>query len=138
MAEHRLPEDLLAEFHGAFGEKAFIERDAEGRRRLLDLRMDLITEEYEEVMDELCLVLSGHGQYQNLAKELADLMVVVVGTAQLMDIPFSEVFAEVMRSNMSKVGPDGVVLRRDDGKVLKPATYSPADLTFLDGLSKAA
>lgn len=138
MTDHPLPEDLLARFHGAFGEKPFIERDEAGRRRLIDLRMDLITEEYEELMEELSLVLSGKGDYQNLAKEMADVMVVVVGTAQLLDIPFTEVFAEVMRSNMSKVGPDGVVVRRPDGKVLKPATYSPADLTFLDGLSKAA
>lgn len=34
---------------------------------------------------------------------------------------------EVQRSNMSKVGPDGVKFR-EDGKVLKPVTYFPPDL----------
>jgi predicted HAD superfamily Cof-like phosphohydrolase len=29
---------------------------------------------------------------------------------------------------MSKVRPDGTVLRRGDGKILKPDTYRPADM----------
>lgn len=43
---------------------------------------------------------------------------------------------EVQRSNMSKVGPEGVIYR-EDGKVLKPSTYFKPDLfsilTTLDG-----
>lgn len=39
---------------------------------------------------------------------------------------------EVMRSNMSKCVPDGeggfTTVKRDDGKILKPETYSPPDL----------
>jgi len=138
MGDRPLPEELLAEFHAAFDERPFIERDDAGRQRLVDLRMRLIAEEYKELMDELLDLRAGKGDYQNLAKEMADVMVVVVGTAQLFDIPFTEVFEEVMRSNMSKIPEDGVVLRREDGKVLKPPTYSPADLTFLDEFSKAA
>lgn len=126
-----LPEELLERFHTAFGEKPFIERDEAGRQQMVDLRMNLIAEEYRELMDELLDLRAGKGDYQNMAKEMADLMVVVVGTAQLMDIPFTKVFEEVMASNMSKVGPDGVVLRRPDGKVLKPSTYRPADLSWL-------
>lgn len=42
---------------------------------------------------------------------------------------------EVMRSNMSKCIPDGeggyTVIRREDNKVLKPATYSPPDLASI-------
>jgi predicted HAD superfamily Cof-like phosphohydrolase len=29
---------------------------------------------------------------------------------------------------MSKVGPDGQVIRREDGKILKPDTYREADV----------
>lgn len=36
---------------------------------------------------------------------------------------------EVQRSNMSKVGPDGKVIRRDDGKILKPDGYVPPNLS---------
>jgi len=82
-------------------------------------------------MDELLDARNGDGDPQNLAKEMADLMVVVVGTAQLMDMPFTHVFNEVMDSNMSKVSENGKILRREDGKILKPETYRPADLSFI-------
>ena len=40
------------------------------------------------------------------------------------------IFDEVARSNMSKVDKGtGKLLKRADGKVLKPDTYSPPDLT---------
>lgn len=127
----KAPEQWLTEFHTAFGQKPLIEEDAYGRAKALDLRMSLITEEFHEVMDELLDAKNGKLNLQNLAKELADLCVVAIGTAQLMEIPFTPVFEEVMRSNMSKVGPDGKVTRRADGKVLKPKTYRPADLSFM-------
>lgn len=37
-------------------------------------------------------------------------------------------FSEVHRSNMSKLGPDGKPIYREDGKVLKGPTYTPANL----------
>lgn len=37
-------------------------------------------------------------------------------------------FAEVHRSNMAKVGPDGQVIRREDGKVLKPEGWTAPDI----------
>jgi len=125
------PEDRLAQFHTAADEPFYVSLDAEGRKRFLDLRMSLIAEEYKELMDELLDARNGDGDPQNLAKEMADLMVVVVGTAQLMDMPFTHVFNEVMDSNMSKVSENGKILRREDGKILKPETYRPADLSFI-------
>ncbi len=35
---------------------------------------------------------------------------------------------EVVRSNLSKIPEDGVMLLREDGKFLKPDSYSPPDL----------
>lgn len=44
-------------------------------------------------------------------------------------IKIHAVFEEVQRSNMSKIWTDGTVHRREsDGKILKPPTYSPADI----------
>lgn len=40
-------------------------------------------------------------------------------------------WSEVHRSNMSKLGPDGKPIRREDGKILKGPNYSKADLTFV-------
>jgi predicted HAD superfamily Cof-like phosphohydrolase len=131
----RVLEDFLAAFHEAAEEVSFIERDAEGRKRFLDLRMSLITEEYKELMDELLDARNEDGDALNLAKEMADLAVVLIGTAQLMDIPFTRVFEEVMKSNLSKVSENGKILRREDGKILKPETYRPADLSFLQAVA---
>jgi len=60
----------------------------------------------------------------SMAKELADLLYVVYGTAVSLGIDMEPVFKEVHRSNMSKVGG----YKREDGKWVKPATYSPASL----------
>jgi predicted HAD superfamily Cof-like phosphohydrolase len=59
-----------------------------------------------------------------MAKELADLLYVVYGTAVSLGIDMEPVFKEVHRSNMSKVGG----YKREDGKWVKPPTYSPADI----------
>lgn len=62
------------------------------------------------------------------ADATADIKVVTYGADAAAGIPAYEVFAEVNRSNMSKVWPDGTIHKREDGKVIKPDTYSPADL----------
>ena len=59
-----------------------------------------------------------------IAKELADLLYVVYGTAVSYGIDMGPVFTEVHRSNMSKVGG----YKREDGKWVKPPTYSAADI----------
>lgn len=65
---------------------------------------------------------------EELAKELADVLVVTYGTAATFGIPLQEVFNEVMRSNMSKLGDDGKPVFRDDGKFLKGPNYVKADV----------
>ncbi|MDX3260813.1 MazG nucleotide pyrophosphohydrolase domain-containing protein [Streptomyces sp. MI02-2A] len=141
----------LRQWHEAVGEKRFIERNEAERDDLVDLRSTLIWEESQEVLEALldhrktqimddffeanpAATVTGRGtreapgRYEALAKELADLLYVIYGTADLLEIPLEAVFAEVHRSNMSKVRPDGTVLRREDGKVLKPDTYREADV----------
>ena len=63
-----------------------------------------------------------------VADAIADLLYVVYGAALTFGIPTAEVFAEVHRSNMTKLGDDGLPIYRDDGKVLKGPHYSPPDL----------
>jgi predicted HAD superfamily Cof-like phosphohydrolase len=43
-------------------------------------------------------------------------------------IPLQQVWNEVARSNHSKVSENGTILKREDGKILKPDTYSPPDI----------
>ena len=103
-------------------------------------RINLIYEEYEEVseaiihLEDTRLNLTSSSMEEakeELAKELADLLYVVYGTAEELGIPLQQVFTEVHKSNMSKVWPDGTVKRNDFGKVLKPDTYTKPDLSFI-------
>lgn len=124
-------EETVAEFNRAGDVKRLIEQDAYGRTRELDLRMSLIKEEYKELMDELLDCRNGAGDLTKVAKEMADVVYVVAGAADVMEIPLQQVFEAVHTSNMSKVGDDGKIQRRADGKILKPETYREADLSFL-------
>ena len=118
----------LADFHEAFGVQRWIDANAEERHQMLNLRLRLITEEYQEVVTEIDLGRDGKGDIYALAKELADLLVVVYGTAEVLEIPLHAVFNEVMNSNMSKLQDDGTPLRREDGKILKGPNYREADV----------
>jgi predicted HAD superfamily Cof-like phosphohydrolase len=81
------------------------------------LRVRLIEEEFDELKESMA-----GGDLAAVAKEMADLLYVVYGTAVSYGIDMDPVFREVHRSNMSKVGG----YKREDGKWVKPATYSPA------------
>jgi predicted HAD superfamily Cof-like phosphohydrolase len=83
------------------------------------LRKRLIQEEFEELEEAM-----EKQDLPSMAKELADLLYVVYGTAVSLGIDMEPVFREVHRSNMSKVGG----YKREDGKWVKPSTYSPASL----------
>lgn len=81
------------------------------------LRIRLIHEEFNELQEALTTK-----DLPAVAKELADLLYVVYGTAVSFGIDMEPVYREVHRSNMSKIGGH----KRDDGKWVKPPTYSPA------------
>lgn len=125
------PLDDLRQWHAAVGETRFIELDDAEQRRLLIRRGRLIEEEAFEVLTEIRNALAGSGDLRALAKELADLLYVVYGTADVLDIPLQRVFTAVHSNNMTKVGSDGTVLRREDGKVLKPEGYEPLDVASI-------
>jgi len=88
----------------------------------IDLRLALLEEEYTEFLEAI-----RWGDPVFVAKEGADLVYVVVGTLIAMGIPFNEVFTALQLSNMSKIGPDGAVNMRDDGKILKGESYVDAE-----------
>ncbi|MDF0645525.1 MAG: MazG nucleotide pyrophosphohydrolase domain-containing protein [Nitrospira sp.] len=83
------------------------------------LRIRLIQEEFNELREAM-----DSDDLAAVAKELADLLYVVYGTAVSYGIDMDPVFREVHRSNMSKVGGH----KREDGKWIKPSTYSPAHI----------
>lgn len=65
----------------------------------------------------------------DVAKELADRIYILFGHAATLGLTrFDEIFAEVHRSNMSKLGIDGKPIYRADGKIMKPDGWEPPDL----------
>lgn len=107
---------MVAEFHRLFG-IAIGTVPAVPDEATRSLRMNLIQEEFDELQQALA-----HEDVIAIAKELADLLYVVYGTAVSSGIDLEPVFQEVHRSNLSKVGGH----KRGDGKWVKPPTYSPA------------
>jgi len=87
------------------------------------LRRKLLKEEVEEYFDG-----EDKDDIENVAKELADIIYIVCGTAASYGIPLDRVFNEVHRSNLSKLNADGSVSRREDGKILKGPNYNPPDI----------
>jgi hypothetical protein len=64
----------------------------------------------------------------------ADALYVICGLMNAIGLDLDSGFREVHRSNMTKVNADGKVLKRDDGKILKPVDYTPPDLRSLIAL----
>lgn len=121
--KHKTNYEKVREFHRAFGhalDRNMLNNplDISGYS-LAELRLRLIKEETEEVEFELFRV----DNKKRLAKELADLLYVVYGTAATYGIDADVVFNRVHESNMSKLGEDGKPIYRNDGKVLKGPNY---------------
>jgi predicted HAD superfamily Cof-like phosphohydrolase len=89
-----------------------------------DMYLALIKEEGEELVVAL--------QECDVVEELdaiIDLLVVIIGYGLSRGFPMVEAWDEVLRSNMAKIDPlTGTVLRRADGKILKPAGWTAPDL----------
>jgi predicted HAD superfamily Cof-like phosphohydrolase len=88
-------------------------------RKKWSLREELMYEELNEYY-AACMDRS----LTEVADALGDMLYILCGTilAHGMQDKITEVFNEIHRSNMSKI-EDGVVLRREDGKVLKGKNY---------------
>lgn len=111
---------MQAEFMKA-GEVPIKTTDAE----VLELTEDLVIEEFFEWAEE-------DGGTVNEYKEALDLLYVTLQwlNARLgPDLAF-KAFKALHGNNMSKC-IDGALVKREDGKVLKPANYQPLDLTPL-------
>lgn len=66
-----------------------------------------------------------------VADALGDLDYITSGAALTFGIPLPEVVAEIHRSNMSKLGEDGLPIYDDEGKVVKGPNYEPPQLELL-------
>lgn len=123
--------DAVKAFTMAMGQPVGEDIEDEANQDLMYLRQELITEEANELYDELPYYNDGRLDKAALTKELADILYVTYGFAVTFGLPIDEVFERVHRSNMSKLGDDGKPVYRDDGKVLKGPNYQPPKLDDL-------
>jgi len=83
------------------------------------LRWSLIEEEIEETREAIF-----QGNLIEIADGIVDSIVVLLGTAVSYGIDIRPIWNEVHKTNMAKVGGR----RREDGKLLKPAGWTPPDV----------
>ncbi|TNF77753.1 MAG: hypothetical protein EP302_00240 [Bacteroidetes bacterium] len=117
--------DAVAEFHRAFGLGIKDQPSAELPLEKNVLRYKLMREENEEYLDA-----ATRGDLVEVADALGDMLYILCGTIleHGMQDKIEEVFSEIQRSNMSKLGPDGKPIYREDGKVLKGPEYFEPDI----------
>jgi predicted HAD superfamily Cof-like phosphohydrolase len=90
-----------------------------------NLYVNLIDEEYN---DELKAAIAANDQVEVL-DALIDILVVTIGAIHSMGSDAEGAWKEVMSTNFAKIGEDGKVRKREDGKVLKPVGWVPPNLT---------
>jgi predicted HAD superfamily Cof-like phosphohydrolase len=91
-------------------------------------RISLIEEEVHELAEALA-----KENIVEMSDAMGDILYVLLGSAVSFGIDLEPIFQEIHRSNMTKLVQDGngqwTLTKRHDGKVLKPATYEPPNLT---------
>jgi predicted HAD superfamily Cof-like phosphohydrolase len=89
------------------------------------LRYTLMREENEEYLEA-----ANANDLVEVADALGDMLYILCGTIieHGMQHKIEEVFNEIQRSNMSKLGANGKPLYREDGKVLKGPDYFKPDI----------
>jgi predicted HAD superfamily Cof-like phosphohydrolase len=90
-----------------------------------ELRYELMKEENDEYLEA-----AEKADLVGVADALGDQLYILCGTilAHGMQNLIEEVFDEIQRSNMSKLGSDGNPVYREDGKIMKGSNYAPPEL----------
>jgi len=101
-----------------------------------------MVKEFSKVLDQkpdanlyLTLIAEEYGEWQKASyredelKELADLVYVIYGYAKNRDFDLDEAIRRVHANNLGRcVQPDGSILRREDGKIIKNKDYPKVEL----------
>ena len=119
--------ELVEDFMAAFGQD-IADRPDFPNKQTCDLRVELIAEELDELKEAI-----SNRDIIEVADALTDLLYVVYGAGHAFGIDLDACFEEVHASNMSKLGPDGYPIYRDDGKVLKGPDFFEPDLEKILG-----
>jgi len=117
--------DAVEQFHKSFGLGILEEPVANLGTSKNTLRFNLMDEENKEYLEA-----AENGDLIEVADALGDMLYILCGTIleHGMQFKIEEVFNEIQRSNMSKLGADGKPIYRADGKVLKGPNYFKPDI----------
>lgn len=112
-------------FHNSFGLGVSSEMKADLGEQKNRLRFNLMDEENKEYLEA-----ANNNDLVEVADALGDMLYILCGTIleHGMQHKIEEVFEEIQRSNMSKLGADGKPIYREDGKVLKGPNYFKPDI----------
>lgn len=121
--------EMLKEWADAVGEVRATQPTIFVPTQTRDLRIALLKEEYHEYKRA-----AKHDDLIEIADGLGDCMYIIYGTAAVYGIPLDEVFAEIHRSNMTKL--IGGVQYRLDGKIMKGAAYERPDIARVLGINQ--
>ena len=118
--------EAVKAFHSAFkiGYRESPKADLGMDKNLL--RYKLMREENEEYLEA-----ANANDLVEVADALGDMLYILCGTIieHGMQHKIEEVFDEIQKSNMSKLGEDGEPIYREDGKVLKGPNYFMPDIS---------
>ncbi|WP_333810166.1 nucleoside triphosphate pyrophosphohydrolase family protein [Flavobacterium sp.] len=107
-------------FHETYGLGVSEEMKADLGALKNELRFNLMKEENEEYLEAV-----QNNDIIEVADALGDMLYILCGTIleHGLQHKIEEVFDEIQRSNMSKLGEDGKPIYREDGKVMKGPNY---------------
>ena len=120
----------VEKFHDTFGIPNEYKPVASIKKELIELRYKLMAEENDEYLEAALA-----GDEVEVADALGDMLYILCGTilSHGMQHKIEEVFEEIQRSNMSKLGQDGKPIYREDGKVLKGPDYFKPNIAKIIG-----
>jgi predicted HAD superfamily Cof-like phosphohydrolase len=115
----------VAKFHSTFGLRVEESPNIVLSRDEMVLRHSLMAEENDEYLEAV-----KDGDLVEVADALGDMLYILCGTiiSHGMQDVMADVFRNIQASNMSKLGPDGKPIYREDGKVMKGPGYFKPDI----------
>lgn len=118
--------DSVKQFHSSFGLGISDIPKADLGEAVNLLRYNLMKEENEEYLEAV-----QNNDLVEIADALGDMLYILCGTIieHGLQYKIEEVFDEIQRSNMSKLGANGLPIYREDGKVMKGPDYFKPDFT---------
>ena len=112
--------NAVKDFHDTFGLNYNDSPTLDLEKKIIELRFNLMKEENEEYIEA-----ARNNDIIEVADALGDMLYILCGTIiehGMSDI-IEDVFDEIQKSNMSKLGSDGEPIYREDGKVMKGPNY---------------